>query len=238
MTLPERKRDMTGKTLYPTMRKEMTPRERIVDASRRLAERLGAEQEAYTLAGGARAERREQSEIVWFPHTGAWGRLQQGAPLLFWTTAERATGRSTSAPPLIAVPLDGHRHAERAIPLACSLAEMTGAEVVLLYVAQRPPCGERRAALRAVREGRGYLREARERAVARAAVPIRTKLLLGEPGATLVAFATRPLVGAFVLTTHGQMRHNHFFAGSVATQVVRQTHIPVLLVPLGPEEEH
>ena len=62
--------------------------------------------------------------------------------------------------------------------------------------------------------------------------------LLGEPGAMLVAFAGRPLVGAIVLTTHGQMQRDRFFAGAVATQVVRQTHIPVLLVPLGPEEEH
>lgn len=220
-----------------TMRTKTAPHARIVDASQQLVGRLGAEQDVSTLAGCG-AERREQSEIVWYPNTGAWGRLRQGAPLLFWSAAERAAGRPASACPLIAVPLDGHRHAERAIPLACSLAEMTGAEVILLHVTQRLPCGERRAALRAVREWRGYLREARERAMAQATVPIRTKLLLGEPGTTLVAYAGRPLVGAVVLTTHGQMQRSRFFAGAVATQVVRQTHIPVLLVPLGPETEH
>ena len=221
-----------------TMQIEKTPHARIADASQRLAECLGAEQDARIPASNG-TERREQSEIVWYPHTGAWGRLQHGgAPLLFWSAAEGAAGRPVNTRPQIAVPLDGHRHAERAIPLACSLAEMTGAEVILLHVAQRLPRGERRVALRAVHEGRGYLHAARERALARTTVPIRTKLLLGEPGATLVAFAERPLVGAFVLTTHGQMQRNRFFAGAVATQVVRQTHIPVLLVPLGPETEH
>lgn len=188
---------------------------------------------------------RQRSEIACYPHTGAWTRLRQGAPLLFWPPEERQATQPINGAPLIVVPLDGHLHAERAIPLACALATLVGGEVVLAHVVRRPRWRisergsqvTRQAALRAMRAARRYLREARERAAANTAVTISTKLLLGEPGEALVAFAQRPQVGAMALTTHSQLRSDHFFAGAVATQLVRQARTPVLLIPLGPETE-
>jgi nucleotide-binding universal stress UspA family protein len=188
---------------------------------------------------------REQSEITCYPHTGGWTLLRQGAPLLFWPPEECQATQPISGAPQIGVPLDGHLHAERAIPLACALATLVGGEVVLLYVVPRPGrCAAergshitRQAALRAARAARNYLREARVRAAAHSSAVISTKLLLGEPGEALVAFAQRPQVGAMALTAHSQLRGQRFFAGAVATQLVRQARTPILLVPLGQETE-
>lgn len=234
---------------------EMTAqRSRIMQASLVVARRLWEEQAPTTLddIGEQAADhvirswaQREQSEITCYPHTDAWAVLRHGAPLLFWPPEGRRASQPITGAPLIAVPLDGHRHAERAIPLACSLATQVGGEVVLLHVAPRPeqiatehgPQAARQAALRAARAGRRYLREARARAAAHSTAAISTKLLLGEPGAALVAFALRPQVAAMALTAHSQLRSDHFFAGAVATQLVRQARTPILLVPLGPETE-
>lgn len=241
------------------MTQKMTAqRSRIMQASLAVARRLWEERAPTALddVGDDVDERaadriirtwaqRQQSEVACYPHTSAWTLLRQGAPLLFWPPESRRATQPVTGAPLIAVPLDGHLHAERAIPLACSLAAQVGGEVVLLHVARRPeqiatergPQAARQAALRAVRAGRGYLREARARAAAYSATAISTKLLLGEPGAALVAFARRPQVAAMALTAHSQLRSDHFFAGAVATQLVRQARSPILLVPLGPETE-
>ncbi|HEY8326628.1 MAG TPA: universal stress protein, partial [Ktedonobacterales bacterium] len=161
---------------------EMTAqRSRIMQASLVVARRLWEEHAPTTLddIGEQAADhvirswaQREQSEITCYPHTGVWTQLRQGAPLLFWPPEGRRATQPITGAPLIAVPLDGHQHAERAIPLACSLATQVGGEVVLLHVAPRPeqiatehgPQAARQAALRAARAGRRYLREARARA--------------------------------------------------------------------------
>jgi nucleotide-binding universal stress UspA family protein len=229
-------------------------RSRIMQASLVVARRLWEEHAPTTLddVGEHDADRiirtwaqRQQSEVACYPHTGVWTQLRQGMPLLFWPPEGRRATLPITGAPLIAVPLDGHRHAERAIPLACSLATQVGGEVVLLHVAPRPeqiatehgPQAARQAALRAARAGRRYLREALARAATHSTAAISTKLLLGEPGAALVAFALRPQVAAMALTAHSQLRSDHFFAGAVATQLVRQARTPILLVPLGPETE-
>jgi nucleotide-binding universal stress UspA family protein len=91
--------------------------------------------------------------------------------------------------------------------------------------------------LKRMREARRYLRAVRARTAAQTSASVSTKLLLGDPGTTLVAFAHRRWVGAIVMTTHNEMRNERFFAGAVATQVVRQAPAPTLLIPLGAETE-
>ena len=170
--------------------------------------------------------------------------MRQGTPLLFWSPQARPVDPLATRKPLIVVPLDGRAYAERAIP--CALAELMSGEVVLVHVEPRPLAGrvepemnaaQRRLWLEHVREARRYLRDIRTVTAAQTSATVATKMLLGEPGTALVAFARRSCLGALVMTAHSALRSERFFAGAVATQVLRQAPASTLLIPLGPESE-
>jgi nucleotide-binding universal stress UspA family protein len=191
-------------------------------------------------------KRRELCEIEWYPHTASWALLRYHTPLLFWPPETPASHLLAARRPLFVTPLDGHEHAERAIPYACELAELFNGEVVLLHVVPETYSEQqlkkvapaiRRARLARVQQIMSYLQTTREAAAARTRAPVSTKLLLGEPGTALVRFAQRQNVGAIVMTTHSQARGKRFFAGAVATQALRQSPAPTLLLPLGVETE-
>ena len=234
----------------------LAPLQQAVSAEE--ARREGGERIAGTgTVGAAAADRqvdliivtpknRELSEIEWYPHTAAWSLLRLRTPLLFWPPEAPAASLLAASKPMIAVPLDGHAHAEQAIPFACALAEAYGGEVTLLRVL--PPTHSERQLRKApptlrgkrvarVHEVLSYLRAVRDRAAAQTSTTITTKILLGEPGSALVHFARRHGVGIVVMTTHSQARGGRFFAGAVATQVLRQSPAPTLLIPLGAETE-
>ena len=190
--------------------------------------------------------RRDLTEIVWYPHTTSWSLLRLHTPLLFWPVSPAPTALLQGRQPLIVVPLDGHTHAERAIPYACALAEAFGGEVALAHVVpailSAPMLGARASIVRRSRLARiheviAYLRELREVTAGQTTAPVTTKILLGEPGSALVRFAERQRVGAIVMTTHSRAHDGRFFAGAVATQIVRQAATPTLLLPLGAETE-
>lgn len=235
----------------PTIPRSRAPRSIMLEAAsalvRRLQTALTSDQASHGAASAGVAEgladliivtpeQREWSEIIWYPYSVAWALLRQEAPLLIWPRQERAAAYVSSGKPLIAVPFDGHARAERAVPVACALAEIVGGEVVLVHVAPRAMSATARDhddALQRLRQARRSLRAARRRATAQSAVPVSTKLLLGEPGSALVAFAGRSGVGAVVMTTHSERRNPPYLAGTVATQVMHAAAKPTLLIPTG-----
>lgn len=238
--------------MTPTTR---TPRSLIEEAAlalaQRLQERLAADEALAHPRAAHRArhvadltivapDQRAHSEISWYPHTSSWALLHVGVPLFFWPAPEQVASGSTAGKPLIVVPLDGLLQAERAISIACALAEIVGGEVVLVHVvpragpAQWAPARQRSVTLRRVHEARSYLCAAKARALGQTAVALSTKTLLGEPGTALVAFAMRPGIGAVVMTTHSDLRYTPYFAGAVATQVLHAASIPMFLIPHGP----
>jgi nucleotide-binding universal stress UspA family protein len=191
-------------------------------------------------------QRRDLTEIVWYPHTTSWALLRLHTPLLFWPANLAPATLLTARHPTVVVPLDGHKHAERAIPLACSLAEVFGGEVVLTHVVPMALSSKllgalastiRRTRLARVHEIVSYLRHLQSETAERTTAPVTTKILLGEPGTALVRLAKRQRIGAIVMTTHSRARNERFFAGAVATQIVRQSPAPTLLLPLGAETE-
>lgn len=215
------------------------------------------EVERVTSAGGIGTERqvdliivtpknRERCEIEWYPHTAAWSLLCLRTPLLFWPPEVNDANLLTVTKPLIIVPLDGHRHSEQAISYACHLAETFGGEVMLTRVIpatfserllRKAAPTLRSKRLARIQEVLSYLRDVRDRTDAQTSAVVTTKILLGEPGTALVHVAQRQGVGAIVMTTHSQARGGRFFAGAVATQVLRQSPAPTLLIPLGTEME-
>lgn len=190
--------------------------------------------------------RRDLTEIVWYPHTTSWALLRLHTPLLFWPAAPTSTTLLEGRQPLIVVPLDGHTHAERAISYACELAEACGGEVALTHVVPAILSSRllgarastiRRSRLTRIHEVVSYLRGLRSITAEQTTAPVTTKILLGEPGTALVRLAKRQRVGAIVMTTHSRAHNGRFFAGAVATQIVRQASAPTLLLPLGAETE-
>lgn len=189
---------------------------------------------------------RELCEIEWYPHTASWALLRLRTPILFWPPEVTGAPLLSGGKPLIVVPLDGHKHSEQAIPFGCALAETFGGEVTLVRViSQEFSERQMRKASPAVRAQRlaqvhevwRYLQTARDAAAAQTTATVTTKILLGEPGTALVHLAQRRGVGALVMTTHSRSRDGRFFAGAVATQALRQSPVPTLLIPLGVETE-
>lgn len=185
---------------------------------------------------------RDLSEIMWYPHAAAWSQLR--APLLFWPPQTSEPGLLTASRPVIVTPLDGHTHSEQAIPYACALAALFNGKVVLLHVipptAGAPgmaesPALQRSHRIERARAMRRYLSAIRANTTREASVEVRTKILLGAPGTTMVELARRHGADAIVMTTHSEARGGRFFAGAVATQVIRQSSAPTLLIALGAE---
>ena len=184
---------------------------------------------------------RAELELVWFPHTAAWTLLRLRAPLLFWPPTGDQSPLLTAERPTIIVPLDGRPASELALPYASALAEIVGGALLLVHVVcvARPESVARLSTeearahrLAELRAARRYLADVRCRLAKLTSATVSTKVVWGEPGSDLVALTRRWSAGAVVMTTHSEERGDRFFAGAVATQMVRQASAPTLLVPL------
>lgn len=123
----------------------------------------------------------------------------------------------------VIVALDGSKLAEQALPIAQQIAENMGVVITLLQVI--PP--DAPAELRD--EASEYLEET---AVA-LAFPTQVMIRIGEPAAEIIAGAAEMPAPVIVMTTHGRGGLGRLLYGSVADQVVRDSHVPVLLVRAG-----
>jgi nucleotide-binding universal stress UspA family protein len=140
----------------------------------------------------------------------------------------------------IVVPLDGSKLAESALPEAKQLAELTGAELVLIRVVDysaRDKFGdfgllyEYEAMAQALSE---------ERDLARAYLAEMVRALQSEgyavSGTLVDGIAAKAIVGltepgdAIVMATHGRTGVKRWFIGSIAEEVLRHATVPVLLI--------
>jgi len=146
----------------------------------------------------------------------------------------------------ILVPLDGSPFGEHALPAAVGLARRSQGEIHLVNVlpplasvyTESPlfvsgPYGEelqeRQAALH-----QAYLEGVRQRIVTSYPVAVRTSLLEGDVAATLWEQANKD-ASLVVMTTHGRGPLGRFWLGSVTDELIRHSHVPVLLI--RPREE-
>jgi len=136
----------------------------------------------------------------------------------------------------VMVPLDGSSFAEHALPLARAITRFCGAELHLVAVV--PPLAE--AYTEGVFFGTADLEAevvARQKAyLARVghqleeAVTTSTAVLEGEVAGSLCAHAAAAGADLVVMATHGRGPLARFWLGSVADEMVRHAHLPVLLV--------
>jgi nucleotide-binding universal stress UspA family protein len=123
----------------------------------------------------------------------------------------------------ILVPLDGSALAERALPYALELAR-AGARLAVVHVHHRgQPAGVDLDAVAERLSRAGAIAETDGRAVADG----------GDLGQAIVGAARELGAELVVMSTHGRSGLGRWIYGSVAEQVLRQSPVPVLLVPPG-----
>jgi nucleotide-binding universal stress UspA family protein len=135
----------------------------------------------------------------------------------------------------IIVPLDGSFLAERALLLAAMLACRLGGELRLVE-AINLPVGEEMAPWGELEEAaRAYLQGQADRVSQGQGVGVSTAAHFGTPDAVIVAEAADSDVEWVVMTTHGREGLQRAVLGSVAEHVLRETPVPVFLLPAAAE---
>ena len=126
----------------------------------------------------------------------------------------------------ILVPVDSTPASELVIPYAIDLAKALDAEVVLCNVVTAPSgtnaSNARKLAAQYVSD---ISRRFRDEGIA-----VKTQVRGGEPATAIRKTAVEWEVDAIVMATRSRRRFEKLMLGSVADAVVRDSHLPVLLV--------
>ena len=150
----------------------------------------------------------------------------------------------------ILVPLDGSELGEAALAHAEGLARKLGSRVLLLRVANMPatligevaPMGGpmppeliEDAIQAETDEARDYLTRSAQR-LKDAGLQVDWEVVEGDPGRAIIDTAHQRNADLIAMATHGRSGLQRLVLGSVADRVVRESHLPVLLVrPPVPE---
>jgi nucleotide-binding universal stress UspA family protein len=140
----------------------------------------------------------------------------------------------------ILVPLDGSTFSESVLPHVRMLADSTGAEVILLRVM---PVGiydtvfASTAELPMPRNPEEDTRAQAEGYLQRVAfdyfppeVTVRLEVSSGATPETILDYAEGENADLIAMTTHGRSGISRLMVGSVAEEIVRRAHVPVMLV--------
>jgi nucleotide-binding universal stress UspA family protein len=156
----------------------------------------------------------------------------------------------------IAVPLDGSEYAEGALAYAAALARRSGGTVDLLHVHRPYRPGEAQEALPIYRwelvaefddemdeeafRGERDAMAARAEALREAGIDVMVRVVRGIVGPAVIENAQVDGADSVVMATHGHGGLLHAWRGGVTGALIRNTHVPVLLVhpdgPLAPDE--
>src|SRR5262249_2599810 len=137
----------------------------------------------------------------------------------------------------ILVPTDGSPLAERALPYATTLASKVDGRVVLVRAALAHPqigMDELAAQLMATQQAEYDVAVTAEQ-LERDGIPVERAVYYDEAAAAITDPTQRRKAGLVVMSTHGRPGLGRWIYGSVADRVLRQTDVPVLLVPPGCE---
>ncbi len=176
-------------------------------------------------------------ELEWYSRAATHARTEMPAPMLVWPESNADTTMLHAEDATIIVPVDGSATAERALPYAIMLAESYGRPILLTRVIpSQPPqrqtterMDERHKSDQA--EATAYLTSLRSKVAQATSVPVLVQLSVGNPGDEILRLAERQKAGAIVVCAHSHIRRDRFFLGCVATQILRQAKMPVLIVP-------
>ena len=151
-------------------------------------------------------------------------------PILLWNPFHPERRRSPRLRiKTLLVPLDGSEHAARILPLAHQVARSFGAQAVFLHVTELyPTMGD----LPIVQPWPTPAETARHLAPFRKrlkGVTVRILSELGTPAVSILEAARREKADLIAMTTHGRSGISRWAFGSVAEQVLRHCHHPLLI---------
>lgn len=137
----------------------------------------------------------------------------------------------------VLVPTDGSEHARRAADHACYLADLAGAEVHVVSVADVQAAvglfdagGVDRAFVERVEAKGEAAIDAIEGAVD---TPLTTAVLRGTPSEAILEYADEHAVDLIAMGTHGRRGLGRLLLGSTTERLVRRSPVPVLAVGPG-----
>jgi nucleotide-binding universal stress UspA family protein len=147
-------------------------------------------------------------------------------------------------PPVILVPLDGSELAEAALTPASELAVRLGAEVALLRVVSLPTYGVYAEAGEylpfdpdaEVMDAQRYLADVAGR-LRPAVGQVRVRADVGYPAPFIAQAALEEKADLIYMATHGRSGVARLVLGSVATDVLRRTNVPLVVVRPTPLRE-
>lgn len=136
----------------------------------------------------------------------------------------------------ILVALDGSAFAARAVPYAALLARRCQAELILARAIHGsthlfPTAGASAPAALAQHRTEAEIDLAQQqRALGAETFPIKTQVVEGPAAPVLLEAARAQDVALIVMATHGRSGPSRWVMGSTAEQVLRETHLPILLL--------
>ena len=132
----------------------------------------------------------------------------------------------------ILFPVDFSQGYQQALSLAASLARDHQGELVLFHIEEPPLAyGGGEFYYGIAEPNRKHLqRMLDEIVVDDPKIPVRRYVALGSPGSGIVQFAADEGVDYIVMPTHGRTGLSRLLMGSVAEEVVRKAHCPVVTV--------
>lgn len=132
----------------------------------------------------------------------------------------------------ILVPTDFSDTAEQALQIALSLGRDHHAKILLVAAPPPPPpASEIYVPLQDFEDQTVAIkRQLTERANSITELPVETQLVVGAPGAAIVAVAEERHADLIVMGTHGRSGLSRLLMGSVAEYVLRHTPCPVLTI--------
>ena len=133
----------------------------------------------------------------------------------------------------ILVPLDNSPSDQAIIDHIQPLGKMTGAEVILLHVADgyvaRLQNELNLADSQEIKDDENYLHK-RQQELEKVGLKVRTVLIQGEPADGILSVANQEKCDLIAMSTHGHRFVKDLILGSVADNIRHRTDIPILMI--------
>jgi nucleotide-binding universal stress UspA family protein len=145
----------------------------------------------------------------------------------------------------ILVATDGSECSNRAAEVGVGLAKLSSGKVTALYVAQRKSApiggltGDKLDEVvsgmwRAVREEGDMATKHVEEMAMKSGVSVERRVIEGHPASEILRLAEETPMDVIVIGAIGKTGLTKFLLGSIAEKVVRNSKVPVLVVPIAP----
>jgi nucleotide-binding universal stress UspA family protein len=132
----------------------------------------------------------------------------------------------------VIVPLDGSRDAVAALPVARTLATLGGASISLVRVVHRP-AGLFAAHANEVRDASTYLEEVVRERLGGVDYPVSTNVRSGDVVEAIIGEVNQAASDVIVMATRGHAGVVRAVLGSVASELLTKSPVPVVLVRAG-----